>query len=241
MNQREKAIYENFQNNQLGIHSSFRFRCTMCGKCCINREDILLNAKDIYHLAKILHTTCDQIVQKYGDVYLGKNSRVPIVRLRPVGSDHRCPFLQDNKCTVHELKPTVCALFPLGRAISFEDHKPDEITQDMVQFFFCDPNCGDNNQKHTVLEWMIRSKLPIDDEFFLKWQMVLMKVSDYVRATEKEMPEETFENLNNILFFLLYLAYDTQKDFMPQFIERTEKIGQLFDVMGKYHSGGGNQ
>ncbi len=238
MTQREKNIYESFQNNQLGIYSSFRFRCTMCGKCCINREDILLNAKDVYHLAKILHTTCDQIVQKYGDVYLGKNSRVPIVRLQSVGTDHRCPFLQDNKCTVHDLKPTVCALFPLGRAISFEESKPDEITQDMVKFFFSDPNCGDKSQKHTVLEWMIRSKLPIEDEFFLKWQTVLMKVSDYVKTAEKQMSEENFENLNKILFFLLYLNYDIQKEFLPQFIERTEKIGKFLDKMRECLTGG---
>ena len=238
MNQREKAIYENFQNNQLGIHSSFRFRCTMCGQCCINREDILLNAKDVYHLAKILHTSCKQIVQKYGDVYLGSTSRVPIVRLKSVGMDHRCPFLKDNKCTVHELKPTVCALFPLGRAISYEKGKCDEVTQDMVKFIFTKPNCGDKNQKHSVLEWLMRSKIPIEDEFFLKWQTVFRKVSDCEKSSEKKMPEDAFENLNKNLFFLLYLDYDIQKEFMPQFIEKAKKIGKLLDVANKYRSEG---
>ena len=33
---------------------SFDFRCTCCGACCRNREDILLNAYDVIRIQKYL-------------------------------------------------------------------------------------------------------------------------------------------------------------------------------------------
>ena len=51
MNTRMKEILKEFESNQLGPDEPFRFHCTMCGKCCINREDILLNPRDMVVVA----------------------------------------------------------------------------------------------------------------------------------------------------------------------------------------------
>ena len=40
--------FEKFIDKPMNLHTKFRFNCTMCGQCCIHREDILLNAKDIF-------------------------------------------------------------------------------------------------------------------------------------------------------------------------------------------------
>ena len=54
MDHRLKDIAENLDRMTIGVDEPFKFNCDMCGKCCIHREDILLNAKDIYHMAKEL-------------------------------------------------------------------------------------------------------------------------------------------------------------------------------------------
>ena len=54
MDERLKNIAENYERMIIGLDDTFRFHCTRCGKCCINREDILLNALDVYNLAKEL-------------------------------------------------------------------------------------------------------------------------------------------------------------------------------------------
>lgn len=56
----------------------------------------------------------------YCEYYIGSNSRMPIVRLKPRGSVQRCPLLKDRKCSVHKAKPVVCAMFPIGRGIRTE-------------------------------------------------------------------------------------------------------------------------
>ena len=43
MSNKLKYIAENLDSLKIGLDETFKFNCTMCGKCCIDREDILLN------------------------------------------------------------------------------------------------------------------------------------------------------------------------------------------------------
>ena len=40
---RLQHIAENFDHMKRDLNDTFRFHCTQCGKCCINREDILMS------------------------------------------------------------------------------------------------------------------------------------------------------------------------------------------------------
>ena len=42
--------------------SKMRFRCDGCGKCCKNREDIILNAYDIFRIRKKLDITLEEFL-----------------------------------------------------------------------------------------------------------------------------------------------------------------------------------
>ena len=42
MDKRMQEILENYEKNALGMDDTFQFKCRECGKCCKNREDILL-------------------------------------------------------------------------------------------------------------------------------------------------------------------------------------------------------
>ena len=107
MNERMKNIIEDFEKKQLGPDEPFKFHCTMCGKCCINRENILLNPRDMYNLAKELNMTPHEVMNTYCETYIGSDSRMPVVRLKPRGEIKRCPLLKDRKCSVHSEAHTV--------------------------------------------------------------------------------------------------------------------------------------
>ena len=98
MDERMKNIVDDYENKQLGLDDTFRFHCTICGKCCINREDILLNALDVYNLAKELKIGTEEVFVNYCEAYFGQYSRMVVVRLKPRGSIKRCPLLKDRKC-----------------------------------------------------------------------------------------------------------------------------------------------
>ena len=89
MDERLMHIANNLDRLKIGLDGTFKFGCQICGKCCLHREDILLNPKDIYNMAKELSLTTEELVEKYCETYIGSDSRVPIVRLKPKGSVHR--------------------------------------------------------------------------------------------------------------------------------------------------------
>lgn len=142
MDNRLKEIAENYDEMKIGLDDEFRFRCTMCGKCCRNRHDILLNPYDLFRLSVGLDMKPLEICKRYCHVYAGETSRIPIVRLLPVGVDERCPFLLGNRCSVNSFKPNVCALFPLGRAIRCSADSAESSSADKLRGQTKDSYCS---------------------------------------------------------------------------------------------------
>ena len=206
--------------------SIFRFHCKQCGKCCINREDILLNPKDLYNISKELGLAPQDTIAQYCVVYLGQNSRIPIVRLKPRGSIKRCPLLRDRKCSVHNAKPTVCALFPLGRSIKLDakETDPDAIERARIQYIINPIECGDRSEEHTVREWVESFGIPIHDNDFIAWQKALFTVRQKIVELEKMLPDKSMELVWSITYQALYLNYDIQEDFREQFQKKTATV-----------------
>ncbi len=193
MDPRLKSIIDNFDAMKIGLDDTFHFGCRQCGKCCINREDILLNAKDVYNLCNALSLTPGQVMKQYCEVYIGQDSRLPIVRLKPQGSIKRCPLLKDRKCSVHNLKPAVCAMYPIGRAIRIdtcEVGSKDLQTLTPV-YLYNKPACGDASESHTVREWLAMFGIPVNDPCFSAWHRTILSVSQFVRKAEKKLPGHT--------------------------------------------------
>ena len=204
----------------------------MCGKCCINREDILLNPKDMYNIAKKLNTTPKEVAGEYCDAYIGEDSRMPIIRLQPRGTVRRCPFLKDRKCSIHEAKPTVCATFPIGRCLKHDVNKNGEnFTPENIIYIFSNPLCGNSSERHTVREWLEGFNIPINDEFFIKWQETIINTSEALRKIENETKPDIMSMIWNIVLIVLYLDYDMDKDFMPQFEERSKRLSKCINEL----------
>ena len=233
MDNRLKEIANNLDKLKIGPDDTFSFGCTMCGKCCINREDILINPKDVYNIARKLDITPTDVLKEYCDAYIGEDSRMPIVRLQPRGIVKRCPFLKELKCSIHEAKPTLCATFPIGRCLVNDADKPEGFKPEDIIYILTDPRCGDKSEKHTVREWLESFNILLDDEFFIKWQDTIISTSDVLRNLEKMMVPETMQTIWDIALLTLYVDYTTKEEFMPQFERNREKLSvQLGELMG---------
>lgn len=238
MDDRLKYIGEHLEEMLIGPDEKFRFHCTQCGKCCINREDILLNPKDLYNIAATLSISQEEAVKQYCETYMGGTSRLPIVRLRPQGSIKRCPLLKDRKCMVHKAKPTVCAMYPLGRclAISQDTMSRIETAELKPQFILNEVDCGDNAEEHTVREWLESFGIPVEDQYYIRWQRIAMLASKVIKSVEGSWTPHGLNMLLTLIFNMLYLGYDMDKEFEPQFEERAE---ELCTILVKIESGMG--
>ena len=148
-----KHDIETIKKQVLDLDKSFEFKCLQCCNCCRNREDILLTAYDIYRIAKHLSIKPHDVFTKYCETYIGTSSGVPVVRLMPKPIGKVCPLLKSGKCSVHQAKPVVCALFPLGRYMSSDD-------DDSINYFLQDIRCGGKGEHHTVREWLQSFNIP---------------------------------------------------------------------------------
>lgn len=231
MDNRLKEIIDNYDSLKIGIDEPFRFNCTQCGKCCINRDDILLNPKDLYNLGKELKMTPEDVVMTYCETYIGDSSRFPIVRLRPRGSIKRCPLLKDRKCSVHKAKPTVCAMFPIGRCLKMDEKHPVAVKDLQIEYIFSSPGCGNDSETHTVREWLESFQIPLKDEFFFLWHQTIFDVTPVIHNVEKVWSETTLDRIWTFLYGMLYLNYDIEKEFLPQYIDNAKAVEDLFKHM----------
>lgn len=220
-------LIETIENNKLRPDDTFRFHCTQCGQCCINREDILLNAKDIFYIARKLGITPEELIEKYGEVYIGHSSHIPVVRLKPVGKDRRCPFLDSagEKCLIHEVKPVVCAMFPIGRAAIRDADGSGDGTK--IEYFFADPKCGDGNEIHTLRDWLDNFGIPLEDEVFRVWQQVIVDLSLACTKLGKILDENKMNLFWNTVLYFMCLNYNTEGDFFSQFQSNMDSLREL--------------
>ncbi len=227
MNNKIDDKLEELEKMKIDLDTTFKFSCNQCGKCCINRDDILLTPLDVYCLSKELKMKPADMIKEYADVYIGKDSDLPIVCLRPRGSIKRCRFLKDRKCSVHNAKPVVCALFPIGRLFEAGANGKIDCMNAEIQYIFTNPNCG-TGETHTVREWLDMFNIPVDDIYFRKWGKAFMDISDGVIRVKKKMhDEESLQLFNNLLYLIMYVKYDTKQEFMPQFENNIQEIMSL--------------
>ena len=77
----ESSDLEDLKQSLLDLDSEFRFKCRRCGKCCKNQNTIILNPRDIFRIARKQARTMSAVIDDYTEVYIGPDSRIPIVHL----------------------------------------------------------------------------------------------------------------------------------------------------------------
>jgi hypothetical protein len=104
-------------------------------------------------------------------------------------------------------------------------YRPNEIQYVLNPIF-----CASRKRKQTVRTWLEMFDIPIEDEFFLKWNQTIFKLIEAVQKYEgKEgVTDKALNMLWEAIFMALYMAYDTQQEFYPQFEDNAAKILGVF-------------
>jgi Fe-S-cluster containining protein len=86
------------------------FECAMCGQCCANQDLVQLTTYELYKLASHLHMEPGEFFNRHCE--LGATNLTPTPHLYIKTNNGVCPFLKENKCTVHEARPYACRAYP---------------------------------------------------------------------------------------------------------------------------------
>ena len=132
---------------------------------------------------------------------------------------------------MHKAKPTVCAMFPIGRCLAAKN--PEEglkdISEEQVQYIFMDPECGDKSETHTPREYLESFGIPVPDDFFLRWQNVVLRMGDTFRQLETKVKPEVMQQVWTVAFIGLYLHYEMEEEFMVQFEKNAEAFFKMVE------------
>lgn len=155
-----KEILNDLDLEAIGADDTFDFKCQQCGRCCMDRTDIILNPFDVYNGAKYLGITPEDFLAKYTKPVLGGVSKIPIIVLN---CDDRgwCPLLEFDvkdggkfKCSINPAKPGACANHPLGIVRESKKHTDNisVVNYQFVKVSQCNNSKGHNNL-NLVKEW----------------------------------------------------------------------------------------
>ncbi len=218
----DKEIMEEFKKRNIMIEAdkdSFDFRCTCCGVCCRNREDILLNAYDVMRIQKYLKIDFGTFMKQYGEMYIGSVSTLPVLRIRPRGKLRTCPFLFRNKCSIHEVKPVVCALFPVGRFTCRE--QGSEIAK--TEYFVQKIECGAKDIHNDLKEWVKSCISEYDEQCGQLWIEMMVCAEDIVLAIGDGITDRTYDMIAN----LMYCGYEKVDDFQEEIKKRIKVLKEI--------------
>lgn len=227
-----QEIADHIDQMTVSLDDTFQFHCTQCGKCCIHREDILLSPYDLYKIARELRMEPIEVCKRYCETYIGNHSRMPIVRLMPQGAVQRCPFLKNQKCSIHKAKPAVCAMFPVGRyiSVSADNYGKEGMANCQTQYLLQPIKCGDKSDTHTIRSWLAGFDISAEDESFVRWHQTIAQVGTILTEAEKTVGEKTMCIVWDAVFTLLYLNYTVDQPFMPQFEQNASHTLEMLSI-----------
>ena len=200
---------------ELRKEDNFNFNCDGCGTCCSNRNDILLRPYEIPFILKELEIDSKTFISKYCDVYVGSESKIPLISIKFRKKYHLnnmevCPFLKFASCSIHKVKPSVCALYPLGRYISFPKKDADKNSESdrKIHYFVQNISCGNKTNKGnkmTLSKWLRKRNLEQTEDLFIQNSVFLENYHKLVSQVDFEnLTEETSDLFFNSIAGILY-------------------------------------
>lgn len=214
--------FEKFQSNILKPTDTFQFDCKMCGSCCRKRQEpILMTGLDIFRIAQALGIPPKQVIEEKTEGYIGDQSHVPVLVLKE-RLDGSCSLMRKGKCMVHNNKPVVCALFPLGRMYNTITHE--------IQYFknphSCMTGCK-GGKTWTLQEWLDEFNIGNLNEESMAWNKLITGVVTVTSKIDKDkIPDEMVAAIGSCF----YLNYDITKPYVEQVKMNMYFLQKIFKV-----------
>ncbi|MBE5879636.1 MAG: YkgJ family cysteine cluster protein [Lachnospiraceae bacterium] len=182
--------------------------CEGCSHCCRGMDDtISLDPYDICMLTRATGKEMAQLMQ--AEVALHVESGVIVPHLQMTNDNH-CPFLNEaGRCRVHESRPGICRLFPLGRVYE----------GDSFQYFLQTNECVKKDRtKVRIREWLGISNLREYEAFIAQWHSHMKALQSHP-LMESDAQALNLKHLQ-LFYFMPYSSVDT---FLTEISKRLEQ------------------
>ena len=214
---REIEIDEISDGRRYGVNDMVKADCQDCKgcwDCCTEMGDsILLDPLDVHQIRAGTGESVPRLLEERLGLTVVDGIVLPHLKL--LGASEACGFLnEENRCSIHEFRPGLCRLFPLGRI--YENRS--------VQYFLQTRECRKQNRgKVKVKKWLGIPNAPQYQQYIVDWHYFL---TDLQEEMEGRRDEEFRKKENLRLLETFYLTdYDPEADFYSQFYDRLSRFG----------------
>lgn len=214
---REIEIEEISDGRRYGLNDMVKADCQDCKgcwDCCTEMGDsILLDPLDVHQIRAGTGESVPRLLEERLGLTVVDGIVLPHLKL--LGASKACGFLnEENGCSIHEFRPGLCRLFPLGRI--YENRS--------VQYFLQTRECRKQNRgKVKVKKWLGIPNAPQYQQYIVDWHYFL---TDLQEEMEERRDEEFRKKENLRLLETFYLTdYDPEADFYSQFYDRLSRFG----------------
>lgn len=187
--------------------------CAGCSACCRGMgNSIVLDPFDVYRLSRKLQKSFEELLAAHLELNVVDGIILPNLKL--TGLNEACTFLNsEGRCSIHDSRPGICRLFPLGRFYENGDYK----------YFLQVNECLKQNRTKVKIEkWIDTPQYGRYKKFILTWHYFLNDVEELIKSSEDE---DFSKQCCMLILQAFYLKpYDLSKDFYEQFEERLQVV-----------------
>lgn len=197
--------------------------CAGCKSVCCHGmgSTIILEPYDIYRLTVELNRTFDELLCEQIEINWVDGIMLP--NLKMAKDTNQCAFLnEEQRCTIHQARPSMCRLFPLGRYWEDESH---------FKYILQTGQCKKENlTKIKVKKWLDTPDLAQYNRYVVLWHRYLKRIeaaaAQIMAAKNAQTEELAATQIKTICLYTLKTffrtAYDASQPFYEQFEQRLD-------------------
>lgn len=209
--------------------------CKGCSYCCQEMgESVILTPFDIFELTLHLEKSFDRLMEDKIELYMTDGMVLPNLKMtaqRMQKTDdfqEACGFLTvEGRCGIHDFRPGLCRLFPLGRNYEVREVETAGGVQEVkgFRYFVVKDSCPRlPGTKIKIEKWLGIPNLKKNEEFITKWHYFCRDFQEEMQGLLAEGRDEQVKKNNLTMLELFYRKpYEKERDFYEQFEERIER------------------
>ena len=193
--------------------------CEGCSECCRGMgSSIILDPMDVWRLQKGIKKGFQALLEE-GKIELNMADGMILPNLKMDAEREACPFLDgQGRCSVHDCRPGLCRLFPLGRY--YEENG--------FRYFIQIHECRKQDRgKIKIKKWLGIPNLKAYENYILEWHGFLNQCEDALETLSEE-------NVRILELYVLRRFYETaymvadENGFYEEFAARMEEVKEKF-------------
>ena len=183
--------------------------CEGCNACCMGMgESVILDAYDMHRLKLRTRRSFEDLMQDAIELHVVDGVILPNLSMKS-GPQEKCFFLDEaGRCSIHEDRPGICRLFPLGRY--YEENR--------FRYFLQTNECPKRRTKIKVSKWLDVPNPKKYEEFIDSWHNLLKIMEELYEKFSASGREDMAKKYNLMFLQIFYIMdFDAELDFNEQF------------------------